>query len=233
MNRAPRRLAPLALATVCLLVGASAGCSSKGGDSSRRASTYAVWDPYSQFDSSSPWGRLVDSCGRQAGVTIRRTTYAGADMATMVEVAAPQSAQPDLLVVDNAAVAPLASKKLLTTAAENQLNTSAVEPNLLAAGQDDGTTFGLPIGANTLALYYNKPVLKAAGVHITSITDWDSLPRALQQVTDSGRTGITFAGVSSEEGSYQFLPWFWGAGADLRTLDSPQAVEALSLLTVW
>lgn len=111
--------------------------------------------------------------------------------------------------------------------------TSKADPNLLAAGQLGGKTYGTPIGANTLALYYNKDVLRAAGVDIASVTDCPSLTAALAKVKAAGRKGITFAAVGSEEGSFQFLPWFWGAGAQLTALDSAEGVSALSLWADW
>src|SRR5690606_21143394 len=89
------------------------------------------------------------------------------------------------------------------------------------------------VGANTLAIYYNAEILEAAGVDPASITDWDTLTAALAQVTGNGDKGMTFAAIGTEEGSFQFLPWFWGAGADLRDLDSPEAVAALELWTGW
>src|SRR5690606_16376171 len=90
-----------------------------------------------------------------------------------------------------------------------------------------------PIGANTLALYYNAEILSDAGVDPASITDWDSLNAALEQITATGKRGITFAGINTEEGSFQFLPWFWGSGAELTELNSPEAVEALELWKGW
>src|SRR5204863_9676368 len=39
--------------------------------------------------------------------------------------------------------------------------------------------------------------------------------------------------IGTEEGSFQFLPWFWGSGASLTKLDSPEAVSALSLWAGW
>ena len=45
---------------------------------------------------------------------------------------------------------------MLATTEDTKIDTSAIEPNLLGAGQLDGKTYGMPIGANTLALYYNK-----------------------------------------------------------------------------
>jgi multiple sugar transport system substrate-binding protein len=43
--------------------------------------------------------------------------------------------------------------------------------------------------------------------------------------------GIAWSSNANEEASWQFEPWFWGAGADLRKLDSPQAVQALQFWT--
>jgi multiple sugar transport system substrate-binding protein len=108
-----------------------------------------------------------------------------------------------------------------------------MQPNLLAAGRSGDKVYGVPIGANTLALYYNKSVLSAAGVDPASIKDWTSLTAALAKVTAAGKKGITFSAIGTEEGSFQFLPWFWGGGGQLTTLDSPEAVAALSLWKDW
>ena len=45
-----------------------------------------------------------------------------------------------------------------------------------------GKTYGVPIGANTLALYYNKAVLAQVGVDPASLTDWAALDAALAEV---------------------------------------------------
>jgi multiple sugar transport system substrate-binding protein len=60
-----------------------------------------------------------------------------------------------------------------------------------------------------------------------------ALTDALAKVKAAGKKGITFSAIGTEEGSFQFLPWFWGAGANLTQLDSPQAVAALGLWTDW
>jgi len=102
-----------------------------------------------------------------------------------------------------------------------------------SSGDAGGGTYGIPIGANTLALYYNKTVLDRAGVDPAQVKDWASLTAALQKVKAAGKKGITFSALGTEEGSFQFLPWFWGSGANLTQLDSPQAVSALTLWTGW
>ncbi|MFM9588083.1 extracellular solute-binding protein [Streptomyces scabiei] len=230
-----RRLTAVALTALAVTVGATA-CSSGSGSTGAKdadSGTYTVWDPYPQFAKGSAWTKLLDKCGTDAGVKIKRTGFDTSDLANKTLLAAQQGNSPDVLIVDNPVVSTLAEAGVLTTTEDNKLDTSTVDPNLLAAGQSGGKTYGTPIGANTLALYYNKEVLKKAGVDIASVKDWKSLTAALAKVKKAGKKGITFSAIGTEEGSFQFLPWFWGADAQLTALDSPQSVSALSLWKGW
>jgi multiple sugar transport system substrate-binding protein len=67
----------------------------------------------------------------------------------------------------------------------------------------------------------------------SSVKDWSSLTAALAKVAGTGKKGITFSAIGTEEGSFQFLPWFWGAGARLDQLDSTAGVAALTLWNDW
>ncbi|MGW0609793.1 sugar ABC transporter substrate-binding protein [Streptomyces sp. NPDC002788] len=229
-----RRLAAVALSTV--LAAAGTACSSGSGSADTKGAdsgTYTIWDPYPQFAKGSAWAKLLDACGTEAGVKVERTGFDTSDLANKTLLAAQQGNSPDVLVVDNPVVSTLAEAGVLTATDESKLDTSAVDPNLLAAGQSGGKTYGTPIGANTLALYYNKKVLKEAGVDIASVKDWTSLTAALAKVKAAGKKGITFSAIGTEEGTFQFLPWFWGAGAELTALDSARAASALSLWKDW
>ncbi|MEW2044125.1 extracellular solute-binding protein [Streptomyces sp. NBC_00377] len=230
-----RRLTAAALTALAVAVSATACSSGSGSTDTKGAAggTYTIWDPYPQFDKSSAWAKLLDQCGTKAGVKIKRTGFDTGDLGNKTLLAAQQGNSPDILIVDNPVVSTLAEAGVLTTTAENKLDTSKVDPNLLAAGQSGGKTYGTPIGANTLALYYNKKVLKEAGVDIATVKDWTSLTAALAKVEKAGKKGITFSAIGTEEGSFQFLPWFWGSGAELTELDSSQAVSALSLWKDW
>ncbi|MEU0055505.1 extracellular solute-binding protein [Streptomyces sp. NPDC006334] len=230
-----RRLTAAALTLLTVAAGATACSSGSGVAGSKNADsgTYTVWDPYPQFAKGSAWTRLLDRCGAQAGVKIKRTAFDTGDLANKTLLAAQQDNSPDVLIVDNPVVSTLAEAGVLTTTDDNKLDTSKVDPNLLAAGRAGGKMYGTPIGANTLALYYNKKVLKEAGVDIASVKDWKSLTAALGKVEKAGKKGITFSAIGTEEGSFQFLPWFWGSGAKLTELDSARAVSALSLWKDW
>jgi len=221
-----------ALGSVVLVAAGLTACSSSSASSSAKGA-YTFWDPYPQFGQTSAWTKLVDSCGTAAGVTVKRTGYDTSDLTSKALLAGQQNSSPDILLVDNPVVSTLVAAGLLTSTKADGIDTSNIETNLMGAGQVKGTSYGIPIGANTLALYYNKAVLKAAGVNIASVTNWTSLTTALEKVVAAGKKGITFAGIGTEEGSFQFLPWYWGSGANLNTLDSPQAVSALALWTNW
>jgi multiple sugar transport system substrate-binding protein len=223
------RAACLALAAVMM-----AACGSAQEVQSSGASTaYTVWDPYPQFDRGSDWVKLLERCGAEAGVKVERTGYDTTDLTNKALLAAQQGNPPDVLIVDNPVISTLAEAGVLTTTEETRTDTSSIAPNLLAAGQAGGKTYGIPIGANTLALYYNKDVLKTAGVDIASVKDWASLTAALETVKAAGKKGITFSAIGTEEGSFQFLPWFWGAGASLTKLDSPEGASAVELWAGW
>ncbi|WP_214109137.1 sugar ABC transporter substrate-binding protein [Acrocarpospora catenulata] len=234
-----RRTLGVGLAVVAA-AGCLAGCSTTTPENGTAATgqpsaggTYTIWDPYPQYDKTSEWVKLLESCGSQAGVTVERTAFDTSDLTNKALLAAQQGNAPDVIVIDNPVISTLAEAGVLTTTEENKLDISAISPNLIAAGQSGGKTYGVPIGANTLALYYNKAVLDEAGVDIASVKDWVSLTAALEKVKAAGEKGITFSAIGTEEGSFQFLPWFWGSGAQLTKLDSAEGVSAVTLWTDW
>lgn len=237
MHSSVRRLRlTAATVTVLAVAGTATACSSGSGSTGTKAAdsgTYTLWDPYPQFDKTSDWAKLLDACGTKAGVKIKRTAFDTSDLANKALLAAQQDNSADVLIVDNPVVSTLAEAGVLTTTDDNKLDTSKADANLLAAGQSGGKTYGTPIGANTLALYYNKAVLKQAGVDIASVKDWKSLTAALAKVKKAGKKGITFSAIGTEEGTFQFLPWYWGSGAQLTALDSDQAASALTLWKDW
>jgi multiple sugar transport system substrate-binding protein len=195
--------------------------------------TFSVWDPYPQFDNGSQWVKVIEQCGSQAGVKITRQGYDTTDLTNKVLLAAQQGTAPNVLVVDNPVVSTLADADVLKSNKDSGLDASPAMPNLVAAAKTGGQTYGVPIGANTLALYYNKTVLTAAGVDPAAISSWASLDAALAKVTAAGKKGITFSAIGTEEGTFQFLPWFWGSGAELTDLSSTDAAAALELWKSW
>lgn len=233
-TRRTRRTLLIALTATGALVsvaacGSGSGSSSPSGDSR----TYTFWDPYPQFDASSDWGKRVAQCGTQAGVTVKRTAYDTTDLGNKALLAAQQGNAPDVMLVDNPVVSTLVEAGILNKTSDLGLDTSSIQKNIIGAGTLGGAAYGIPVGANTLALYYNKKILAAAQVDPASVKDWASLTAALKKVKAAGRKGITFSAINTEEGSFQFLPWFWGAGGDLTRLNSAEGTAALTLWKDW
>ena len=239
MKKKAFRPVPLGAAIASLaLVGVLAGCSGSTEEPTNGTSnsptgggTYTLWDPYPDRDASSTWAVAIDACAADLGITIDRNSGNTGD--TVKDLTTAASDLPDIAMVDNPKVSTLADAGLLTTTEENGLDVSNISANILSAGVIDDKTYGVPVGANTLGLYYNPKVLEDAGVDIASVTDYASLTAAIEKVVAAGHKGITFSAVGTEEGTFQFLPWFWGANADLTALDSPESVAALTLWTDW
>ena len=81
----------------------------------------------------------------------------------------------------------------------------------------EGGIYGIPRGANTIALYYNKDMFKAAGPRPgQSAADLGRALRGGARLTDPAKNvyGLAFSAVGTEEGTFQFLPWVQMTGGD-------------------
>lgn len=229
------RAAVMSLAVVLPFAGLLTACSSSPGTSSDTSSSdtsggvtsLTLWDYWTQYDDSSPWGQLLSSCEDQTGITIERTS--DQELTTKLLQAASSDSTPDLTILDNPSVAQFAETGLLIDNSVSGLDTSEVMANVLAAGQVGDKTYGSSIGANTLALFYNTDMFTSAG--LTPPTTWAELESAAAALTQGDVAGIGFSAAGTEEGTFQFLPFFWGAGADLTDISSPEAVTALQFWT--
>jgi multiple sugar transport system substrate-binding protein len=204
------------------------GSASEGSTTSK----IAFWDPYPQHKDGSAWDEHVKACAPD-GATITRTSAPQTDLFNQLTSAVKEGNAPDIVVLDNPMMPSAVDAKLLATAEQAGISTDGVDENLLGPGVVDGEAYGVPFGSNALGLYYNADVLTAAGVDPASVTDWETLNAALAKVVAAGSKGITFSGVAGEEGVFQFLPWFWGAGADLEDVSSDDAVSAGQLISDW
>lgn len=225
-----RRLASAAALALPLALLATA-CGSGGGDESGGDPTQLTfWDGFTQYNTGgSPFEELIATCEDETGITIERTV--SDNIYDKYTRAASTGDLPDLLILDNPNVAQFAETGILADNEAAGIDTSEMQPNIVASGIYEGKTYGAPFGSNTLALFYDVDAFAEAGLEPP--TDWDSLRSAAQALTDpaTGRYGIAFSARPDQEGTFQFLPFFWGAGAELTDVDSPEAVEALTLWT--
>ncbi|PJM78268.1 sugar ABC transporter substrate-binding protein [Bifidobacterium scaligerum] len=203
-----------------------------GGQSAQSSKTIEFWDPYPQYTAGTSWDKYVQTC-KPDGYELKRVTYPQSDLLNNLTTAAKAGNAPQIALIDNPKMPSAVDAGLVTDIKAAGVDTTGFDENIEGPGIIDNTWYGLAYGVNTLGLYYNPEILSKAGVDPASITDWDSLNAALKKVTDAGFKGITFAGVSGEEGVFQFQPWFWGANGDMSDLKSQAYQDALDLVSGW
>lgn len=142
---------------------------------------------------------------------------------------------PDLTYVDNPDIALLASKGILANLKpmidqSSVIKPTDIYPGPLSAVTYEGGIYGVPRGANTIALYYNADMFKAKGLDPDKPPQtWDELYTAAKALTDPAKNiyGLAFSAVGTEEGTFQFLPWMQMAGGDYNKVNGEGGVKAL------
>jgi multiple sugar transport system substrate-binding protein len=233
-SRAPRTPRPiarpgtavvLAAAGAMLLAacGTGAGSGGSGGDSG----TLTEIDYYDAAPQNSQLPAILDECGTRVGVKIKHQQVPRTQFLPKLLQQASARSLPDLALIDNPDLQQLAATGGLVSLSAAGLTTTGLYPSIVAAGRYQGQTYGIAPGVNGLALYYNTDVFTRAGLQPPKT--WNELKDDAKKLTAGPRYGLAFSAVGNEEGSFQFEPFFWTAGADLKQLDSPQAVAALTL----
>ena len=197
-----------------------------GAVSAQDSITIVEWDYWvPPSNQSEVWGQLLEQCAADNNVSIDHQASPRNDLITKVLLAAQQQQLPDILMIDNPDLQQVASTGALAPLTDYGVELDGLYPNLIDAGSLDGTVYGIAPGINGMALFYNVDMLAAAGVEPP--TTWAEVKDVAAKLTTDETYGIAFSAVATEEGSWQFEPWFWGAGAELTQLDSPEAVQAL------
>lgn len=94
-----------------------------------------------------------------------------------------------------------------------------------------GNLYGLPNNSNCLALLCNMELLNAAG--------FDAPPKTMEEfmaiaeaTTDpeNGVYGFAMSCIGNEEGTFQYIPWLYGAGATVATVGGEEGIASLQTL---
>lgn len=143
---------------------------------------------------------------------------------------------PDLATIDNPEVALFASHGGFLDlspliAKSNVIDPKRFFPGPLASVSWKRDIYALPRGSNTLALYLDDDLFKAAGLDPSHPpATWGELHADAAKLTNTGRGvyGLAFSAIGNEEGTFQFLPWVQSAGGDYSRLNGPAGVAALT-----
>lgn len=183
---------------------------------------------YGDEPAKSQWMTTLNNCGKPHQITIKHVTVPGDKLIAKILQQGQTKTLPDLEMIDNPETQQIAKAGLLNPLSHFGLNAEGILPQVVAANTYEGELYGAQPITNTLAIFYNKDLLDKAGV--TPPKTWDELKAAATKLTSGGTYGLAFSAKADYEGTWQFLPFFWSAGAELDKIDSPEAVSALELV---
>ena len=154
------------------------------------------------------------------GITIDVREIRFDDLVTDTLRAFATGTNPDLIAIDNPDHAAFASRGAFLDITDMVAGSDVIEIDRVFPGPRsslswDDRIFGIPRASNTIALYYNKDLFRAAGLDPDDPpSTWDELLAAARTLNDPANNvyGIAFSARASEEGTFQFLPWAQMAG---------------------
>lgn len=162
-------------------------------------------------------------------VHIKISHLPGSSYVTKVLEEASSGSMPNLMMLDNPYVDQIAGTgRLVNLQTLGHISPSRFMSSVYSAALFKGKLWAMPLYTNTIALFYNKPMLTAA--HVTPPKTWAQLLVDAKKLTGSGHYGITFQGQIPSDGvAWMYEPFLWSNGGHLRHLSSKPAAQALTL----
>ena len=91
--------------------------------------------------------------------------------------------------------------------------------------QVDGATYGIPHVADAYAVYYNKDLLKKAGVQPPKT--WDEMEQTAAKLATDGRYGLALSGIEGAEGATGMVIRALATGGSIENFGDGGGAEAL------
>ena len=170
----------------------------------------------------------------------------GYDYENKLNTAISSGKAPDVVAIDGPTTAAYAHLNILApideyiTAEEKAMYV----PSIIQQGTYNGKLYDLGAMESSVVLYYNKDMLKKAGIEepsqdINKAWTWEDVYQAAKKLNKDGVKGINLSWDLGEGQIYGFAPMIWSNGGDLLNpegtkaegiLNSPENVEALKYL---
>lgn len=184
-----RKAGLLALALACSVTLTGFGCRPRpAGSNLGTDAKLVVWG---LWQNSADMGGIVAAFQESTGVTVEYKKVASvADYERRLLEALAEKRGPDVFVIHHTWVE--SKRALLSPAPASVIDERALREEFVEVVADDlmreGQIYALPVSVDTLALYYNKDQLSAAGMARPPRT-WDEVQRAVEQLTAITRFG--------------------------------------------
>ena len=194
--------------------------------------TVTIWNYWeNQIQQKTLAQVCADFNGSQGAIQVVTKYIPFADFKKQLSIGAAAAVLPDIAIIDNPDHASYSAMGIFADITdklagwpdlkqyfEGPLNSCTAERPFATAS----------LGSNTLALYYNEDMLKAAGVKPPK--NWDEL-KSVSLKTDQGNVhGFGISSVQNEEGTFGFLCFLWGSGNTSFQINNPNGIKALTVM---
>ncbi|ADD02037.1 extracellular solute-binding protein family 1 [Thermoanaerobacter italicus Ab9] len=194
--------------TIFLLSTVLAGCSSSKNNTSsanetntqKQETAKPVTIKLGMWSSSPAEKKIVDDQiakfkEKYPNIDVQIETIVG-DYMQKLQTELASNTAPDIFYLDSMPAPQLMSSGVLEPLDDYikkyNVDVNDFEPALLSAFQWEGKTYGLPKDFNTLALFYNKDMFKAAGINEPPKT-WEELRDVAKKLTKDGVKGLVLS----------------------------------------
>jgi len=237
----PRRLTKYIAVSIGLsLAAVLSGCGSSG--SADGKIELEIWNPETDEAETAVFEKMIEAYeGDHPDVTVNLVTIPWADIYTKWQTALQGGNAPDATIGSAAFAATFQAQGVLeplndvvdAIGGEGAWADSASSLVELSK-TPEGDYFSLPFVNNSVVLWYNKPMLEAAGLEPP--TTWDELEAAAAAMTHDDQYGILIPSSTSQVTTQSLYSLILSNGADLVdrddpntvTFDAPASVEALA-----
>lgn len=231
-----KKIAALA-ASLALVATAAAACSSSKTSTSSGGKTtlsYAIWDQTQQ-----PAMQKIITAFEQQNpditVKIQLTPYA--DYFTKLQTAASGGSAPDVFWMNGPNFQLYAANGQLMSLTSASIKTADYPSSLVSLYTYDNTLYGVPKDFDTVGLWYNKALFKAAGVaDPTANWTWADFQSAAAKLTNKAK-GVYAVGATLE-GQEDYYDTIFQAGGQVISADgkssgygSPASISGLEFWT--
>ncbi len=195
------------------------------------------------FDSSADAQAIIDFCNEynelQDEVYINPTYVSRQELMNQYTIGAVSGELPDIGMVDSPDMESYIALGVFEDVTDQFEDWEEIEnfyPGPLSSCKDaDGKIYGLPQNSNCLCLVVNMDALAEAGIDEIP-TNLEDFKAAVEATTDESqsRYGFSMSAVSTEEGTFQLLPWIVathnGTKTSLSDLTAEDAAIGLDIL---
>jgi multiple sugar transport system substrate-binding protein len=202
------------------LVAATAACSSSGssaagGGGGKVTLNYAIWDQ-TQEPAMQKIIAAFEKQNPDITVDVQLTPYA--DYFTKLQTAATGGQAPDVFWMNGPNFQLYASNGQLMSLDGLNVDKADYPSSMVSLYTYDGTLYGMPKDFDTVGLWYNKALFKAAGVAVpTADWTWADFDAAAAKLTDKAK-GVYAVGATLE-GQENYYDTIFQAGGSVISSD--------------